>query len=262
MAPKLPAFGGAMKARSRVARAIVGHLSMHDRAPLFPRWLTALLVLGVVGYALYSLRGVVTPVFSAFLLAYLLDPVVDRIEARGVKRDVAIALLLGGLLSAIVLFLALVVPGIVRDVRAFFVRLPEVVREALSTYGPLLERRGVPIPHSVGEIVSRLGDDGASSLATDAIRPVSAAFGFVVGGTASALGAVGGALMIPVFAFYLLHDFDRMVAAARDLVPTRHREPVVSIVREIDAVLGQFVRGQLIVMVALAALFSLGYGLV
>ncbi len=234
---------------------------MRRGAPLFPRWLTALLVLGAAGAVLYALRGVVTPVISAFLIAYLLDPVVDRIEARGVKRDVAITLLLGGLLSGIVLFLVLVVPGIVRDVRAFFVRLPEVVYGAVATYGPRLEALGVPVPHSTGEIVARLGADGAS-FAQDAIRPVTSALGFVVGGTASALGAVAGALMIPVFAFYLLHDFDRMVAAARDLVPLRHRDAVVTMVREIDAVLGQFVRGQLIVMLALAVLFAVGYGVV
>lgn len=234
---------------------------MRDHAPLFPRWLIALLALGGAGYALFALRGVLTPVFSAFLLAYMLDPVVDRIEARGLRRDVATTALLGALVGAFALVLLLVVPGVIRDVRAFLARVPGVLSEALATYGPLLESYGVVVPRSLEELVARLGAGGAS-LPDDAIGSMAAALRFVVGGTASALGAFAGASMVPVFAFYLLYDFDRMVASARELAPARHRDGVVALVREIDAVLGQFVRGQLIVMGALAALFALGYGLV
>jgi predicted PurR-regulated permease PerM len=147
-------------------------MSMRDGAPLFPRWLTALIGLGAFGYALFALRGVVTPVFFAFLLAYMLDPVVDRIAARGMRRDVAITVLLGALLGGITLFLLLAVPGIVRDVRAFLERLPGVMTATVERYGPLLASYGVPIPTSVGEFVAQLGAHGAT-LAEDARSPAS-----------------------------------------------------------------------------------------
>jgi predicted PurR-regulated permease PerM len=64
---------------------------------------------------------------------------------------------------------------------------------------------------------------------------------------------------VPVLAIYLLYDFDRIIAGIRDLIPLRYREPVVSYAREIDAVLGDFVRGQLVVMIILAVLYGGAY---
>jgi predicted PurR-regulated permease PerM len=75
----------------------------------------------------------------------------------------------------------------------------------------------------------------------------------------SLLGALAGLVLVPVFAAYLLYDFDRIVAGTRDLVPLRYRGLVVEIARDVDKILGEFVRGQLIVMLILAVLYSLAY---
>jgi len=77
--------------------------------------------------------------------------------------------------------------------------------------------------------------------------------------TGGFLAAVAGAVMVPVFAAYLLYDFDRIIEGARDLVPTRYRDLVVDIARDVDGILGEFIRGQLIVMIILAVLYSLAY---
>ena len=63
----------------------------HDKGPTFPRWLLTLAAVVGVGYLLYLLRGALTPVFFAFLIAYMLDPVVDRFEERGMSRAAGIA---------------------------------------------------------------------------------------------------------------------------------------------------------------------------
>jgi predicted PurR-regulated permease PerM len=86
--------------------------------------------------------------------------------------------------------------------------------------------------------------------------------GAVVGGTASVFGALAGIVIVPVLAFYLLKDFDIITAHALALVPARERELVASTAREVDEVLGQFLRGQLTVMAILAGLYAAGYTLV
>ena len=85
---------------------------------------------------------------------------------------------------------------------------------------------------------------------------------FLLGGTVNILAAMAGFIMIPVFAAYLLYDFDRMTAAIRDLVPGRYRAYVVEVAGEVDAILGEFIRGQLLVMLALVVLYAVGYSIV
>jgi len=89
-----------------------------------------------------------------------------------------------------------------------------------------------------------------------------AAFEMVVaaiGGTASALGMLSTAIVVPVFSFYFLHDFDRIVLHVRELLPASVRPGVVAMATQVDRVLGEFIRGQLTVMAILAALYALGY---
>jgi predicted PurR-regulated permease PerM len=85
---------------------------------------------------------------------------------------------------------------------------------------------------------------------------------WLLGGTVSALGALLAALIVPIFAFYLTYDFDNIMESLANFVPPRHRPQTYSFFRDIDAVLGQFFRGQFTVMAILAVLYSVGYGLI
>jgi len=228
---------------------------------VFPRWLVAVVAVVAVGFLLYTLRGVLTPVFFAFLIAYMLDPVVDRFEAMRIPRAAGITILLTVVLGALGLFVLLAVPSIVRDVSDFVRELPGKVDGLLERAEPWLAEQGIEIPRSVDEVLTQYDLD-TQHIAGEAAAPAAAVLGWIVGGTASMLGAIAGAIMVPVFAFYLLYDFDRMIAAIRDLIPWRARPFVVDVAHEVDEVLGQFIRGQLIVMIVLAVLYAVGYSIV
>jgi phosphoribosylaminoimidazole-succinocarboxamide synthase len=75
---------------------------------VLPRWLYIAAAILIAGYVVYWLRDVLTPILLAFIIAYVLDPVVDRLEAWHVPRPAGIAIVLGGTLGALILFLALV----------------------------------------------------------------------------------------------------------------------------------------------------------
>jgi predicted PurR-regulated permease PerM len=210
---------------------------------------------------LYALRGVLTPVLVAFALAYLLDPLVDRLQAWGVPRVAGILLLLVVALSALVLGLLWVAPAIVRDVAALVSELPQAVSRLLENIQPWLAARGIELPRSGNEALSAL-EQNVQDLVPDAVGLAKSALGLVLGGTASAVGAVIGAVIVPVLAFHLLRDFDDIVAAIVELIPARHRERAVMLGRDVNQVLGQFVRGQLTVMAILAVLYGGGYSLV
>jgi predicted PurR-regulated permease PerM len=229
--------------------------------PLFPRWAVATVALVAFGALTFALRNVLTPIFFAFLIAYMLDPLVDRLETLKLPRAAGIVVLLVLVLGALGLFLLLVVPTVVRDVSVVLKELPAKSRELLASWEPVLEDYGIAVPHSLSEAFEQLSAE-TEGVARQAVGPLTAMVRGVVGGTANALAAIAGLLIVPVFAFYLLYDFDRMTAAIREQIPPRHREPVVELFREIDEVIAQFVRGQVLVMLALAVLYSVGYKLV
>ncbi|HEY2408805.1 MAG TPA: AI-2E family transporter [Polyangiaceae bacterium] len=225
-----------------------------------PRGLYIAVSCALAGLVLYWLRDVLTPIFLAFTIAYILDPVVDRFEAWGFPRPLGIVIVLGGVLSALAAFIALALPGILAEVAAVISELPG---QALSAWGSLsaaLEQRGFHVPHSATEWIERFGAD-ASSLAGSVLAPAGGILGGILGGTFSLIGSAAAAVIVPVLAVYLLNDFDRITAGIRELLPLRYRERVTRYAREVDQVLSQFMRGQLTVMAIMAVLYGTAYSL-
>ncbi|MCW5790601.1 MAG: AI-2E family transporter [Polyangiaceae bacterium] len=230
-------------------------------APLFPRWLWALFGIAVVGWLIMQLRSALTPVFFAVMVAYVLDPLADRMEKRKIPRSAAVAILLvGGLLIGVLVAL-LVVPAVIREIAAFVAELPDQLTALVARTEPWLLSHGITPPHSVKDALSQVGMN-AQGLAGKVAAPTGAALLAIWGGTTSAIGLIANLVIVPVFAFYLLYDWDRIVAGVRDLIPWRVRPQVVDIAREIDDLLGEFVRGQLLVMGLLTLMYGVAYSLI
>jgi predicted PurR-regulated permease PerM len=215
-------------------------------------------IVGVIGVVLYLLRGVLTPIFLALLIAYILDPIVDRLETWRVPRAAGIALVLGSFFGAIALFALLVIPGIVRDLVSVAKELPSHLQQWIVQVEPYLLRVGVRLPHTAEEWIAQLPQH-ADKLDKLPLARIGDFLTQIVGGTFSALGAVVAAIIVPILAVYLLNDFDRMKAGLRQLLPPRYRADVEEVASEIDAVLSQFLRGQLTVMAILAVLYGGAY---
>ncbi len=237
-------------------------MSERDR---MPQWFLWLGLAAALAWLVFTLRGVLGPVFFAFLIAYMLDPLVDRIEAsrllrgRRIARAIGIALLLTGVFIVTAVGFFVIVPLVYEEVASFVGRLPSLVARARAEWEPILAEYGLELPKSVREAFEAAHLDLQSVLAKS-YTPATVLLKSLLGGTASAVASLVAALMVPVFAFYLLYDFDLIVARLADLVPPRHRGETYSFFREVDAVLGQFFRGQFTVMAILAVLYSVGYG--
>jgi predicted PurR-regulated permease PerM len=226
---------------------------------VLPRWLYIAAAILIAGYVVYWLRDVLTPILLAFIIAYVLDPVVDRLEAWQVPRPAGIVIVLGGTLGALILFLALVLPGIAADVAGVIQELPRQLGALWTRIGPWLEQRGVAVPHSATEWGARL-NALASEVASTIVAP--AALSAPSWAARSACSARPLPLLVGlVLAVYLLNDFDRITAGVSALIPWRWRETVTSYAGEIDHILSRFMRGQLIVMAVLAVLYSAAYAL-
>lgn len=219
------------------------------------------LVLFGLGWLAVRLRVALTPVFFALLFAYALDPLVDRLEAVRVPRPLGIALLLSVVVLLLGLFVFLVLPAVVSDMVKLARTLTLGVNQFVSQVRPWLEDHGIPVPPSLAEGLRKLSEN-ALGITSDALAPVGDMVSAAVGGTVSLIGTLGTLVMVPVFAFYFLHDFDRIMTLWRELLPLSLRDEVVAMAGQVDRVLSDFVRGQLTVMGIMATLYAVGYMLI
>jgi predicted PurR-regulated permease PerM len=198
------------------------------------------------------------------VIAYLLDPVIDRFEAVGWQRSTAIGLCLGLFLAVDAVLLLFLVPYVVNEVGAlsenidgYVLRLGEQMH---ATEGFLQRRVDPGINLGWGALSAEI-PALLKKLPTGSLDPVKAAAQALVGQTFGVLGFLVRWSLLPVFAFFFLRDFDRIKRGVFDLVPHRWRAPVLRNGVEIDRKLANFVRGQGIVCVALAVLYAAGLGL-
>ena len=217
-----------------------------------------LILIGIVGFVFWLLAPVLMPFVVAALLAYLGDPLVDRLEKR-MSRALAVTLVFVVMIVVVIAILLVLVPFIERQISNFLAQLPNWIAWFQTTAAPWLEAHfGISTDvldtqQLIGALQANWKEAGG--FATTVLAKVSK----------SGLTIVGWMLnivLIPVVAFYLLRDWDIMVERIHALVP-RSIEPVVArLARESDDVLGAFLRGQLSVMIVLGIFYGVGLWLV
>ena len=207
---------------------------------------------------IYALREPLTPVFLALFFAYLFDPVVDKMVSWKINRVAAIFILAVGLVIVVGLVGTFLVFKLQRELVSLYQSFPEYLEKIQSTLVPLAqEYLGIEIPTTIDEIMNELSVQ-VKQADLAALKPVSAVIGKATHSTLSTLGWALGFLIIPVFLFYFLRDWDRMKADAIEYVPFKHRDYVREKAFQVDDALGGFLRGQLTVVAVLAVLYSIG----
>ncbi len=223
------------------------------------RWgIVAALALGALFALLWVLKAALTPLVAAFVIAYLLDPLIDRFEARGVKRPLAIFLLLGAVGVVNLGFLLFVIPRLVRELSALAERMPGYLDRFVTEVIPQLETRiGVELPKTIEEALGQLS--GAELGALASLRDVLTGTLTTLSGTAGFLIAL---LVIPILAYYLLVEFDPLLARLGGWVPPRYRSYVFEKARFVDRLIAGFLRGQVLVAGCLGVLYAVGFSVI
>jgi predicted PurR-regulated permease PerM len=219
-----------------------------------PRRLVFILGLVTALALVYLLRGILIPLFFAFLLAYALDPVVDRLEAIKVPRGVGAMLVMTIICGAAISAVFLMVPYLIDEFRLAGEQLPEQMRALKERLDPWCwQVFHINLPHTWGELASKIAESARARM-PDVIQGSSGA----LFGTLNVILIVVAALIVPVFALYLLIDFDRNVERFQRLIPRRWTPLAGSIASEIHRTLGGYVRGQLTACAVLSALYAGG----
>src|SRR5690242_13587898 len=199
------------------------------------RW-QLLAIVVVIGYLTYLLAPVLMPFVLAGMLAYLGDPLADRLEKLGLGRTLAVTIVFVVILLLTVGALLLLIPLISRQVDNLIQNLP--------SYGAWIRDTAVPWVQAKLRLDPHTFDTGR---VMDAVKEHIGSIGSVIGKLSrSGVGVLmwmTNLVLIPVVAFYLLRDWDRLVAWIDAMLPRSIEPTVAHLARESDKVLGAFVRG-------------------
>jgi predicted PurR-regulated permease PerM len=224
-----------------------------------PRRWQLLAITAVIVYLIWLLAPVLMPFAVAAMLAYLGDPLADRLERMGLNRMWSATIVFVMIMLAVVGVLVLLIPLIARQVENLISNLPRYGDWAQNTVWPWLQARLHLDPHTFDSdrLLTAIKEHMASigGVATAVLGKVSR----------SGLGIamwLTNLVLIPVVAFYLLRDWDRLVAKIDGMLPRSIQPTVAHLASEADKILGAFVRGQLLVMLALGVFYGTGLGVV
>lgn len=223
--------------------------------PIQRRAAITLAVLALLVFLLYQLRDVLLPFVAGAALAYALDPVADRLERLGLGRLAATLLILAGFVCGLILTLILVVPLAANQIAALVASLPAMIAKLQAIIaeraGPLIERAGGA--GAFQELQSSVGN-----LTGQAVAWLLGFLRSLWSGSQAVVGIVSLLVVTPVVAFYLLVDWDRMIATLDRWVPPRHRDTARTLGREIDGAITAFIRGQTLVCLLLGTFYAVG----
>ena len=227
------------------------------------KWLI-LAVFIALGALLYRLAPILMPFAIAAILAYLGDPLVDRLETYRYRkfrlsRTLAVSLVFLLISFFLIAILLVMIPTIEYQVGEFIDKLPSYLRWVNKSAVPALQDyfgKGIR-PIKADQLIPLIRNywQDSSQLTGNLFKSVSHSGAVII-------GWLMNLVLIPVLTFYLLRDWDELVAKIHDLFPRRLAATVGKLAAEADDVLGAFLRGQFYVMLALGMIYSLGLVLI
>ncbi|MBL1319956.1 MAG: AI-2E family transporter [Methylophaga sp.] len=217
-----------------------------------------ILIVLASGWLFYLLSPILMPFFVSALFAYLGDPIVDKLEEKKLSRTVSVSIVFGALVLFSLILLFVLLPMLTAQVGALFERLPEYLARFQTHVIPWLASTGFPveifnidtIKQSITNYWAEVGQVAGSIVK------------YMTHSGVIALQWLANLVLIPVLTFYLLRDWDLLVARFRELIPRRNADKIIALSLECDEMLAAFLRGQLMVMLALATIYTIGLALI
>ncbi len=218
----------------------------------------ALIATAVIAGLIYLLAPILSPFVISALLAYLFDPLVDRIEARGIHRTLAVVAIFLLFVLLVILSIFILIPLVGDQFELLKTKLPAIMEWFYGKALPWIERvsgyRFATLQKHFSEILLATWNYTDEYLKTVLTQLSSSGLAI--------FGLLGNLVLIPVVTFYLLRDWDILLLKIRQLLPLSVENETMRIVHQCDVVLGAFLRGQLLVMFLLGTTYAFGLWMV
>lgn len=197
--------------------------------------------------ALWLLGQAILPFIIGAGIAYLLDPLADRLERMGLSRTLAVVTITLGAVLIFLAFLLFLAPIVIRQTAQLVEAVPAMLdrlQEFLLARFPNILAEGGPLDSSLQNLATLIGNKGGQVLTS------------VLSSISGVVGVIALLVIVPVVAFYLLLDWDNIVARIDTLLPRQHAPTIRHLARDIDETLSGFIRGQGTVMLIQGTFYS------
>ncbi len=234
-----------------------GEMTQPDNANCWRFWLAAAAVFLLL---LWLLNDILLPFVVGIVVAYFLDPVVHRLQRLGLSRAMATAAVT---IMAVLLTVAVamaILPPLFGQVQALIVKIPEYVVKASMRIQPLVE----PLMHKLGMQPLSVQDlqAKAAQWAGSALAVAGSVAGQVAQRGVAIINLLGLLFITPVVTFYMLRDWEKVLAAIDGALPLDHADTIRKLARESNAAIAGYLRGQALVCLCLGSIYAIGLSLV
>lgn len=217
-------------------------------------WLAGFLVLAFLIISFHLLRDILTPFITGAVLAYILNPLVGKLVSKGIKRTRAAMWVMGFSFALLLGLLLVIVPMLIKQVQSIVSKMPMLLNWVQNVALPWLNTRLEGHIELNNETLMTWLQDNASNIQ----NTIQGTLTVVMQQGGSLAVGLGNLALLPLILYYFLLDWERWAEGLRLIVPRRYVETYSRITANMDTVLGEFLRGQLTVMLVMGLLYGLG----
>jgi predicted PurR-regulated permease PerM len=203
--------------------------------------------------SIYSfLAAVLTPFVIAMIVSYVLNPIVNMLNKRRVPRTIAVLLIYAVFLTSLTVILMNLIPIFMKQLGELNEHMPELTIKAQNLMNTVKDNQFLPdsVEQGINAALHKF-ENGISKLISNNIH-----------GIGNTINMLFIAFVIPFMSYYILKDFQLIEKSVLTFIPQKHREKTVSLLNDIDATLGSYIRGQFIVCIIVGVLAYVGYWII
>lgn len=220
------------------------------------RQLTFLLVAFVLLILfLHAISNILLPFVLGFLVAYMMDPIVDRLEAKKVKRGTASGLVLAIFFCSIIAVAVFTIPLIVDQIEGLITKFPEYQREFNQELIPMLKQKVAGLSPALSQQIN----DKAKEIPNNITHVLGNSLEAIFASSLWLFNIISLILITPIVSFYLLRDWDISMARIYSLLPQNYAPIIKRQAKKVDDTISAFLRGELTVCAIMAVLYAAAY---
>ena len=224
----------------------------------YVHWIIGSLIFLAVVFLVYNLRTILTPFIAAAILAYILNPLVNKLTRGKIGRGLSAILVTLFAISIVVSLILFIIPMMVQQAEAAWQRLPDMVNYVQHRLLPWINQTFHTHLSLNGQVVTQYVSQNSEEIRSG----LSKVMPFLANKSTSLILMAANLFLLPILLYYFLVDWPRWADGTRRLIPRRYLEQVLRIGGEIDQTLSEYLRGQLMVMIIVGLIYGGGLALV